>query len=249
MVDPTPLPQADPALALRGLTAGYAQGPVLHDVHLRVPRGTLTAIVGPNGAGKSTLVKAVLGLLPHGGEVAILGEPRDRALPRVAYVPQRAGVDWDFPARVRDVVAMGLFRQTGLLGRLTPALRTRIDAAIARVGLSDLATRQIGALSGGQQQRAFIARALVQAPELFILDEPFAGVDAATEAAILAILRDLVAAGRSVIAIHHDIQTVRDLFDRAVLVNRRVVAEGPAAQVLDAATVARAYVPPAALPA
>jgi manganese/zinc/iron transport system ATP- binding protein len=249
MVDPTPFPLPEPALVLRGVTAGYAQGAVLDGVDLRVPQGALTAIVGPNGAGKSTLVKAVLGLLPHGGQITVLGQPRDAALPRVAYVPQRAAVDWDFPARVRDVVAMGLFRQTGLLGRLSPALRARIDTAIARVGLTDLAARQIGALSGGQQQRTFIARALVQDPALFILDEPFAGVDAATEATILALLRDLVAAGRTVIAIHHDIETVRSHFDRAVLLNGRVIAEGPVAGVLDSATVARAYAPRLAVPA
>jgi manganese/zinc/iron transport system ATP- binding protein len=249
MVDPTPFPLPEPALTLRGVSAGYAQGAVLEAVDLRVPQGQLVALVGPNGAGKSTLVKAVLGLLPHRGEIAILGQPRATALPRVAYVPQRAAVDWDFPARVRDVVAMGLFRETGLFGRLTPALRTRIDAAIARVGLTDLAGRQIGALSGGQQQRTFIARALVQDPALFILDEPFAGVDAATEATILALLRNLVGDGRSVIAIHHDIETVRAHFDRAVLLNGRVIAEGPVASVLDSATVARAYAPRLAVPA
>lgn len=249
MVEPTPFPLPEPALTLRGVGAGYAQGAVLEGIDLRVPQRQLVAIVGPNGAGKSTLVKAVLGLLPHRGDITILGQPRATALPQVAYVPQRAAVDWDFPARVRDVVAMGLFRETGLFGRLTPALRARIDAAIARVGLTDLAARQIGALSGGQQQRAFIARALVQAPALFILDEPFAGVDAATEAAILALLRDLVSAGRTVIAIHHDIETVRHHFDRAVLLNGRVIAEGPVASVLDGATVARAYAPRLAVPA
>lgn len=241
MVDPTPFPGTEPALALRGLRVAYGARVVLDGVDLRIPRGTLTAIVGPNGAGKSTLLKAALGLLPHRGEVLLLGQPRAVALPRVAYVPQRAGVDWDFPARVRDVVAQGLFRETGLLGRLTPPLRARIDAALARVGLADLADRQIGALSGGQQQRTFIARALVQAPELYLLDEPFAGVDAATERAIVEVLARLGAEGRTVVAVHHDLATAPQYFSDVLLLNVRVAAAGPMATTFTPDNLARAY--------
>jgi manganese/zinc/iron transport system ATP- binding protein len=247
MVDPTPLPRPEPALAFRGLTAGYGDRRVLDGIDLRIAGSAMTAIVGPNGAGKSTLLKAALGLIPATGEVRLLGQPRDQALPRVAYVPQRAGVAWDFPARVRDVVAMGLFRETGLFGRLTPALRARVDLALARVGLSDLADRQIGALSGGQQQRTFIARALVQTPQLYLLDEPFAGVDAATEDAILTLLRALLDEGATVVAVHHDLATVRGRFDRAVLVGSGGVTEGPIATVLTPASVDAAYAAPRAL--
>ncbi|MEN9409673.1 MAG: hypothetical protein RL216_1647 [Pseudomonadota bacterium] len=242
MASPTPIPMPETALAITGLTVAYGSVPVVATVSTRFPRGTMTAIIGPNGAGKSTLLKAALGLIPTvTGEVRAFGQPVAAAMPRIAYVPQRAAVDWDFPARVIDVVRMGLYRHTGLLGRLTPDLRAKAEDCLARLGLSELATRQIGALSGGQQQRVFLARALAQNADLVILDEPFAGVDAATEAAIIAVLHGLRGEGRTVIAVHHDLTTVPAYFDRVLLLNRSLIAEGPTATTFRRETVAAAY--------
>jgi manganese/zinc/iron transport system ATP- binding protein len=242
MARPTPIPMPETALAITGLTVAYGSAPVVATVSARFPQGTMTAIIGPNGAGKSTLLKAALGLVPAvTGDVRAFGRPVAAAMPRIAYVPQRAAVDWDFPARVIDVVRMGLYRRTGLLGRLTPGLRNTADVCLARLGLSDFATRQIGALSGGQQQRVFLARALAQNADLVILDEPFAGVDAATEAAIIAVLHGLRAEGRTVIAVHHDLSTVPAYFDRVLLLNRSVIAEGQTATTFRRDTVATAY--------
>lgn len=242
MAGPTPIPMPETALAITGLTVAYGSVPVVATVSARFPKGSMTAVIGPNGAGKSTLLKAALGLIPAiTGEVRAFGQPVARALPRIAYVPQRAAVDWDFPARVIDVVQMGLYRQTGLLGRLTPGLRDRAMEGLARLGMADHATRQIGALSGGQQQRVFLARALAQDADLVILDEPFAGVDAATETAIIGVLHRLRDQGRTVIAVHHDLSTVPAYFDRVLLLNRRVIAEGTTAAAFRRATVAEAY--------
>lgn len=236
----TPLPEI--ALALSGLSVAYGGMPVVEAATARFPAGSMTAIIGPNGAGKSTLLKAALGLVPAlAGEVRAFGQPVARALPRIAYVPQRAAVDWDFPARVIDVVQMGLYRQTGPLGRLTPDLRARALQSLADLGMADFAQRQIGALSGGQQQRVFLARALAQQGDLIVLDEPFAGVDAATEAAIIAVLHGLRARGRTVIAVHHDLSTVPAYFDRVLLLNRRVIAEGPTSTSFRRDRVAEAY--------
>lgn len=241
-MSPAPVPLPETALALSGLTIAYGAAPVVEDVTARFPAGSMTAVIGPNGAGKSTLLKAALGLIPRqSGEVRAFGFPIRQALPRIAYVPQRAAVDWDFPARVIDVVRMGLYRQTGLLGRLTPGLRAQAEDCLARLGMQDFANRQIGALSGGQQQRVFLARALAQGGDLLILDEPFAGVDAATEAAIIDVLHGLRAEGRTVIAVHHDLSTVPAYFDRVLLLNRRLIAEGPTATTFRRPLVAEAY--------
>lgn len=242
MAGPTPIPMPETALAISGLTVAYGSVPVVATVSARFPKGTMTAVIGPNGAGKSTLLKAALGLIPAvTGEVRAFGDPVARAMPRIAYVPQRAAVDWEFPARVIDVVQMGLYRRIGLLGRLTPGLRSEAMAQLDRLGMADFATRQIGALSGGQQQRVFLARALAQGADLVILDEPFAGVDAATEAAIISVLHGLRAEGRTIIAVHHDLSTVTAYFDRVLLMNRRVIAEGPTASTFRRDMVAEAY--------
>lgn len=241
MVDPTPLPLPDAALSISGLTVGYGGVAAVEDVTARFAKGAMTAIVGPNGAGKSTLLKAALGLIQaQSGEVRALGLPVAQALPRIAYVPQRAAVDWDFPARAIDVVLMGAWRRTGLLGRLGGE-RMRAMDCLSRVGMEGFAGRQIGALSGGQQQRVFLARALMQGAELYLLDEPFAGVDAATEAAIIGLLKSLRDEGRSVVAVHHDLSTVPAYFDRVLLLNRRTVAEGPVASTFRRDAVARTY--------
>ena len=224
---------AESPLAVRGLSATYDGKPALLDVDMTVAPASLTAIVGPNGAGKSTLLKAALGLVPRqSGTVTVFGEPLARMRPRLAYVPQRASVDWDFPVRVIDVAMMGLHRELGLLGRKRPHHLARAEAALSRTGTLDLAQRQIGQLSGGQQQRVFLARALAQGADLFLLDEPFAGVDAATEEAVVAVLKSLRAEGRAVVCVHHDLSTVADYFDRLLLLNRRVLAEGPTDLVL-----------------
>ncbi|MGL5010391.1 MAG: metal ABC transporter ATP-binding protein, partial [Paracoccaceae bacterium] len=173
MVEPTPFPAPEAALQIRALSVAYHEGRALESVDARFAKGAMTAIVGPNGAGKSTLLKAALDLIPRiAGDVSVFGAPFAAMRARVAYVPQRAAVDWDFPARAIDVVLMGLYRETGLLGRLTPALRTRAMRALDRVGMADFAKRQLGALSGGQQQRIFLARALAQGADLYLLDEP-----------------------------------------------------------------------------
>ncbi|WP_187428247.1 Manganese transport system ATP-binding protein MntB [Roseobacter fucihabitans] len=214
-------------LAVRGLTVSYGQKPAIFSVDMTVVPGAMTAIIGPNGAGKSTLLKAALGLLkPLAGQTTIFGKPVAQCRDRIAYVPQRASVDWDFPTRVIDVVLMGLYRQLGLLGRVRAAHRSKAIACLARVGMEDFATRQIGQLSGGQQQRVFLARALAQDADLYLLDEPFAGVDAATEKAIISVLKSLRDAGKTVVAVHHDLSTVREYFDHVYLINTRLVAAG-----------------------
>lgn len=245
-------PGAAAPLVVRGLTVSYGDAPALFSIDADIAPGAMTAIIGPNGAGKSTLLKAALGLVPRlSGEVTIFGRPFARVRDRVAYVPQRAAVDWDFPARVRDVVAMGIYSELGLLGRLRPQVSARIDAALARVGMTDFADRQIGALSGGQQQRVFLARALVQEADLYLLDEPFAGVDAATEAAIVGVLKALQAEGRTLVVVHHDLSTVPAYFDNVFLLNRRMIAQGPTAAVFTPANLDEAYggrLPPLSVP-
>lgn len=252
MVDPTPLAQPDAALSVHDLTVAYTGAPAIEGVTARFAKGAMTGIIGPNGAGKSTLLKAALGLIPVvSGEVRVFGQPLAKALPRIAYVPQRASVDWDFPARAIDVVQMGRYRQTGLFGRIGAAETAIALDCLARVGMEAFAHRQIGALSGGQQQRVFLARALAQQADLYLLDEPFAGVDAATEATIITVLKSLRDEGRSIVAVHHDLATVPGYFDRVLLLNRRLVAEGPVPTTFRRDIVARTYgsALPGAIPA
>ena len=217
-------------LAIRGMTVSYGQKPAVFSVDMTIEPGKMTAIIGPNGAGKSTLLKAALGILkPLAGTTTVFGKPVNKQRDRIAYVPQRASVDWDFPTRVIDVVLMGLYPQLGLMGRVRAIHRAKAQDCLARVGMEDFATRQIGQLSGGQQQRVFLARALAQEADLYVLDEPFAGVDAATEKAIIHVLKDLRDAGKTVVAVHHDLSTVSEYFDNVFLINTRRIAEGPVA--------------------
>ncbi|WP_417770565.1 metal ABC transporter ATP-binding protein [Stappia sp.] len=230
------------ALALREITVSYGESPAVFSVDATFPRDSLVAIVGPNGAGKSTLLKAALGIVPRlSGTVTVFGTPLERARDRIAYVPQRASVDWDFPTRVIDVVLMGLYRELGLLRLVRAAHREKARSCLARVGMADFAERQIGQLSGGQQQRVFLARALAQGADLYLLDEPFAGVDAATEKAIIDVLKELKAEARTVVCVHHDLATVTDYFDRVLLINTRKVAEGPVASTFTAANLQATY--------
>ncbi len=220
------------ALEVEDLTVAYGDRPVLWDIDLQVPSGVKLAIVGPNGAGKSTLVKAAMGLIPTvAGEVRLFGRPRAAAHGVIAYVPQRATLAWDFPTDVLDVVTMGTYGRLGWVRRAGAAERRRAEEAIAQVGMSAFVRRPIAELSGGQQQRILLARALVQDAPINILDEPFQGVDAPTERAIAEVLDALAHAGRTIIVVHHDLQTVPEYFDSVLLLNVRVIAAGPVAEV------------------
>lgn len=232
----------DAPLTVRGLTVSYAEKPAVFSVDATFAEGAMTAIIGPNGAGKSTMLKACLGIVPRlSGEVFVYGKPLETMRHRIAYVPQRASVDWDFPTSVLDVVKMGLYRETGLFGRLSGRLAERARDCLDRVGMADFARRQIGQLSGGQQQRVFLARALAQEADLYLLDEPFAGVDAATERAIVDVLKALKSQGKSVVAVHHDLATVTDYFDRVFMINVRRIAEGAVYEAFTAENLAAAY--------
>ena len=235
---------ADPNLPLvvDGMTVAYRSKPVLWNIDFTAQQGRLGAIVGPNGAGKSTFLKAALGLIPSlSGSVKVFGEPIERQRHRIAYMPQRSEVDWDFPASAIDVVAMGLYRKIGWLRPVTRRHRDEAMSYLADVGLTDYANRQIGQLSGGQQQRVFLARSLAQRADLYCMDEPFAGVDAATEKAILGVLRKLKAEGKTVLVVHHDLETVRDYFDDVLLLNIRKLASGPVGTVFTEEALQRAY--------
>lgn len=216
------------AVLIRDLTVAYDEKPVLWDVDLDIPVGSLTAIVGPNGAGKSTLIKTILGLVPSAaGTVRIFGEPYGHSRKSVGYVPQRGSVDWDFPTDALDVVMMGLYGQIGWIKRPSKNDREKAMHCLDQVSMADFAKRQISQLSGGQQQRVFLARALAQDARLYFMDEPFAGVDATTEMAIVNLLKKLRDEGRTVVVVHHDLETVPVYFDRVVLLNVRVIADGP----------------------
>ncbi len=229
-------------LEIHDMTVAYHRKPVLWDVDLTVPEGKLVAVVGPNGAGKSTLIKAVLGLVPKAsGRVDIYGQPYETQRQIVGYVPQRESVDWDFPVDALDVVTMGRYGRLGWFRRPGRADRSAAMEGLRHVGMADYARRQISQLSGGQQQRVFLARALVQDAKLYFMDEPLAGVDASTEQAIIEVLRELRARGRTVIAVHHDLQTVESYFDHVILLNMRVVASGPTSEVFTRDNLQRTY--------
>ena len=215
---------------------------MLTDLSFEVPAGTLTAIVGPNGAGKSTLIKTALGLVqPLTGHFEFFGESFREVDGRVSYVPQRTSVDWDFPVTSLDVVCMGLYRKIGWFRPVRARHRKRAMEALAEVGMQDYAKRQISQLSGGQQQRVFLARALVQDAELFLMDEPLAGVDVATEKTIISTLHRLRDQGRTAMVVHHDLDTVSEYFDRVLLLNRQVIAEGAAKDVMTPEHLKQAY--------
>ncbi|MEM9223968.1 MAG: metal ABC transporter ATP-binding protein [Pseudomonadota bacterium] len=229
-------------MAIRGLTVSYGGAPVLFSMDAVFPERSMTAIIGPNGAGKSTLLKAALGITkPLSGTVTAFGVPLKKAKRLIAYVPQRASVDWDFPTNSIDVVMMGLYRRLGVLGRVGRAERAAAMEALERVGMADFADRQIGKLSGGQQQRVFLARALAQNARLLLLDEPFAGVDAATERAIIDVLHALRAEGRTLAVVHHDLSTVEGAFDRVLLLNVRKIAEGTLREAFNAQNLRATY--------
>ncbi len=237
-----------PPLSVRNLSVQYGGRAALSGVSWDAPERGLVAIVGPNGAGKSTFLKAVLDLVPKAtGTAEIFGKPVSEQRDALAYVPQRASVDWDFPATAADVVAMGLYRRIGWLRPVRARDRARAREFLDMVRLGEFADRQIGALSGGQQQRVFLARALAQQAKLFLLDEPFAGVDAVTEGVMTDVFRKLRDAGALVICVHHDLSSVKEIFDHILLLNRELIASGPIATTFTPDNIARTYGVPLAL--
>lgn len=231
-----------PLLEVGNLTVSYDREPVLRAVSFSCPPGTVVGVVGPNGAGKSTLIKAILGLVPReSGEVRVGGAVVDQARARIAYVPQREDVDWDFPVTALDVVLMGRYQQIGLFRRPGPQDRALARRLLERVGLAGFADARIGELSGGQQQRVFVARALAREADLIFLDEPFVGVDAATERIILEIMRELRDAGRTIVIVNHDLSVVQEHYDLVLMLNGAVVAFGPPAEVFRPDILRRTY--------
>lgn len=219
------------AISVEDLTIAYDVKPVLWDVDVSFETGKLTAIVGPNGAGKSTLIKAIMGLIkPISGKIEFDKSMKD-AKKQIAYVPQSGSVDWDFPATVEDIVLMGRYGHIGWIRRPKAADKEIARDMLEKVGMSRYADRQIAQLSGGQQQRVFLARALTQQAEIYILDEPLKGVDVQTEAILVSLLKDLAKEGKTVIVVHHDLTSVEDYFDNLVLVNVRVIASGSVDEV------------------
>ncbi len=230
------------ACEARCLSVGYREALVLKDVDFDVPAGVIMAIVGPNGAGKSTLMKGLLGLVaPTAGSVRFFGRAFAEVRTRIGYIPQHTAVDWDFPATVFDVVLMGTYGSLGWFRRPGKRERASSWAALERTALTHLAQRQIGELSGGERQRAFLARALAQDAELYFLDEPLQGVDALSKHAILDVMRDLRASGKTLVMVHHDPSTVRALCDWVALVNKGIVASGPVESTFSEENVRRTY--------
>jgi manganese/zinc/iron transport system ATP- binding protein len=230
------------AVEIDQLTVNYDQTLVLWNITCSVPAGKLVGIIGPNGAGKSTLLKALLGMVrPASGRVLLLGKPYKHMRQKIAYVPQRSSVDWDFPLTAFELVLMGRYRKLGFFKRPKAADRQAALRALELVGMLSFAHRQISQLSGGQQQRLFIARALLQDAEIYLMDEPFAGVDMATEKEIMSIVDKLRAEGKTVLIVHHDLSTVDAYFDWAIMLNTSLVACGPVSEVFHAENVLRAY--------
>ncbi|MCM3291903.1 metal ABC transporter ATP-binding protein [Paenibacillus sp. MER 180] len=229
-------------LRVSGLTVAYQKKPVLRNVSFTIPEGNLIGIIGPNGAGKSTLIKSILGLIPRvSGEVSIFGKPYSESRKRVGYVPQRESVDWDFPTNALDVVMMGRYGHLGWFKR--PGAKEKEIAldCLAKVGMADFADRQISQLSGGQQQRVFLARALAQNADIYFMDEPFVGVDAMTEKAIITLLNELKRQGKTVLVVHHDLATVKEYFDWVMLLNVELVACGETEKIFNTSMLQQTY--------
>ena len=234
--------QTKVAIQITDLTVAYKYKPVLWDIDLAIPEGILMAIVGPNGAGKSTPIKAILGIIkPLAGNVSIYGESYAKNRSLVAYVPQKGSVDWDFPTTAIDVVTMGTYGKLGWIKRPRAKHKKAALEALEKVGMLEYKDRQINQLSGGQQQRIFLARALVQDSLIYFMDEPFQGVDATTEKAIINILKELRKAGKTVVVVHHDLQTVPDYFDWVTFLNVKKVATGPVKDIFNDENLTKTY--------
>ncbi len=230
------------SIETHNLTVAYNRRPVLWNIDFELPTGKIIGIIGPNGSGKTTLLKAIMGLVPtSSGYVKIFNQELEDVRSRVSYVPQRESVDWDFPASVMDIVLMGRYNKNNLFKRITKADRELAAEALEKVNMLEFSNRQISQLSGGQQQRVFIARSLAQGADLYIMDEPFVGVDAATEEVILQLLEDMKKDGKTVVVVHHDLQTAKDFFDWIVLLNTRMVAAGPKEEIFNEKLLQEAY--------
>lgn len=234
--------EEDYPLITKHLSASYGKQSIIYNINLTIPNGVIAGIVGPNGAGKSTLIKSIMGLVPVcQGIVKVFGYPFNKALKRIGYMPQRENIDWDFPVTVYDVVMMGRYQKLGLFRNPKPEDKAIVLSGLEKVELLNLKDRQIGSLSGGQQQRVFLARALVQESDLYFMDEPFAGVDAKTERAIMRVLKELRDNGKTLVVIHHDLATVRDHFDYLVLLNGQVIASGPTDKIFTMENLEKTY--------
>lgn len=232
----------NPILEIHDLMVGYSQKMVLWGVDLKLPQGALIGIIGPNGAGKSTLLKSIMGLIPlRSGYVRIFDKPLDQVRGQISYVPQKNSIDWNFPTSVLDVVLMGRYRKIGLFKKPRQKDYKVAQKALERLGIDHLADRQISQLSGGQQQRTFLARALAQEADLYFMDEPFAGIDATTEKTIVQLLKDLKSVGKTVVMVHHDLQSVKDYFDWVTMLNMRLVANGPIQTVFNEKYLSKTY--------
>ncbi|MBD8069590.1 metal ABC transporter ATP-binding protein [Bacillus sp. PS06] len=233
---------SDTVLTVHHLAAAYRKNTVLNDVNLEIEAGSLTGIVGPNGAGKSTLIKTMLNLHPAlSGTVSFFGSPLNKVKSRIGYVPQRGSVDWDFPTDALDVVTMGLYKEIGWLKWPSRSHKRKAHDALEKMGMSAYANRQISQLSGGQQQRVFLARALVQNADLYFMDEPLAGVDASTERAIMATLKELKDNGKTVLVVHHDLQTVESYYDHVLLLNKTVIDYGITEETFTKENISKTY--------
>ena len=232
----------NPVVELHDLTVTYHKKPVLWDIDLTLPAGAIIGIIGPNGAGKSTLIKSIMDLIPlSSGYVKLFDADLSEVRHRISYVPQRESVDWDFPASVLDVVLMGRYGKLGMFKRPRKADREVAQESLRKVGMIDYAKRQISQLSGGQQQRVFLARALAQEADLYFMDEPFAGVDAATETAIIDLMQEMSKRGKTVVVVHHDLQSAAEYFSWIVLLNLRLVASGPTREIMTPALLQETY--------
>ena len=224
------------------LTVAYHGDPVLRHVNFKVPIGVVMGIIGPNGAGKSTLIKAMLNLIkPLAGRVEFFGTSLAQARNQIGYMPQSNSVDWDFPTTVADVVTMGTFGSLGWFKRVGAKERAKVHSALEQADILDLAHCQIGELSGGQRQRVFLARALVQEPSLYFMDEPFQGIDAKTQQSIVDILHSLRTSGKTVVLVHHDLATVSDYCDYVTLINKTLISSGPVMQSFTKEAIRKAY--------
>ena len=229
-------------LRVRDLTVSYNRVPALHHIAFDVPCGQCVALLGPNGAGKSTLLKALAGLLPiETGTIDFHGKPVRGATREFAYLPQREAIDWDFPTDVRGLVEMGRYACTGWLGRYSHEDAAAVNAAIKAMQLEEVESRQVSALSGGQQQRSFLARALAQEAHVFLLDEPFTGLDKPTQDNLKALLRELRDAGKLIVASHHDLANVSEIFDQVLFLNGELLAAGAVGDVFNEENIRRTY--------
>lgn len=229
-------------IEIKNISVAYDETTVLENVNLNIKRGDFLALMGPNGAGKSTLLKTILNFIkPIGGEIKIKGKLYKEVRKKIAYVPQRGSVDWDFPITLFDVVEMGCYGRVGFLKKINKTEKKNVERVIEKVGLTEFKERQISKLSGGQQQRAFLARAILQNAEIYLMDEPFQGVDSKTEKAIVEILKELKKSGKTLIVVHHDLQTVTSYFDTVAFINKTIVAAGPVEDVFNEENIEKTY--------